>query len=68
MYKEHKLELRIKALEIIYDKIKYMEFPEYYRGFMTDEEINYLEIEISKISEKIRFKRDKLISKRNREI
>ena len=66
MYKEHKLELKIKALEIIYDKIKYMEFPEYYKGIMTNEEINYIEAEISKISENIGLKGDLLISKRGR--
>lgn len=66
MYKEHKLELKVKALEIIYDKIKYMDFPEYYKGFMEGEEIEYIKNEIDKISENIGLKGDLLISKRGR--
>jgi hypothetical protein len=66
MYKEHKLELKVKALDIVYRKLYYMDFPEYYKGFMEGEEIEYIKNEIDKISENIGLKGDLLISKRGR--
>lgn len=65
MYKEHKLGLKIIALDIIYKKLYYMEIPEYYKGFMEDDEIQYIQHEISKINEKILLRKNKLISKRD---